>query len=108
VISMGIDSISLNGRNPDPLHGIKLRLRRGEPSTSSIKQPKHDPTNLEKTEKLLRERSIRSNRRHKFVDCLTSQDVNIGVDGSIQSCCFCLDLVCYSRITQAGMGRYPS
>lgn len=27
----------------------------------------------------MRERSIRSNRRHKFVDCLTSEDVNIGM-----------------------------
>ena len=37
------------------------------------------PENMEKSEKLMRERSIRTNRRHKFVDCLTSQDVNIGV-----------------------------
>jgi len=28
-------------------------------------------------QKLMRERSIRTNRRNKFFDCLTSQDVNI-------------------------------
>jgi hypothetical protein len=27
----------------------------------------------------MRERSIKTNRRHKFVECLSSQDVNIGV-----------------------------
>ena len=31
----------------------------------------------ENTEKLLRERSIRTNRRNKFVECLSSPDVNI-------------------------------
>jgi hypothetical protein len=83
VTSMAIDFITLNVRNPDPLHGIRHRPRRGEPSQSSIKQPTEDPANLEKSEKLLRERSVRSSKRHKFVDCLTSQDVNIGVAGSI-------------------------
>ncbi|KIM83395.1 hypothetical protein PILCRDRAFT_442133 [Piloderma croceum F 1598] len=35
------------------------------------------PIDQETSEKLMRERSIRSNRRHKFVDCLSGQDVNI-------------------------------
>jgi hypothetical protein len=73
-----IDSILLS-MDVDPLHGIRHRPRRGEPSTIPIKRPKDDATSLEKSEKLLRERSIRSNRRHKFIDCLTSQDVNIGM-----------------------------
>ncbi|KAF8070679.1 rab-GTPase-TBC domain-containing protein [Lyophyllum atratum] len=66
----------------DPLNGVKHRVRRAEPSPSSIRQPqggegKETPAHRERSEKLLRERSIRSNRRHKFVDCLSSQDVNI-------------------------------
>jgi len=32
----------------------------------------------EKSEKLMRERSIKTNRKHKFVECLSGQDVNIG------------------------------
>jgi len=39
----------------------------------------HPPIDQETSEKLMRERSIRSNRRHKFVDCLSGQDVNIGM-----------------------------
>lgn len=67
----------------DPLCGVKHRARRADPSTglprTSVANPVKDtPENAEKSEKLLRERSIRSNRRHKFVDCLSSQDVNIG------------------------------
>lgn len=61
----------------DPLHRVKHRPRLEEALTIPIKRTKEDNTNVEKSEKLLRERSIRSNRRHKFVDCLTSQDVNI-------------------------------
>ncbi|EDR11501.1 uncharacterized protein LACBIDRAFT_246710 [Laccaria bicolor S238N-H82] len=48
------------------------------PSSLTRLSDSSSPENLEKSEKLLRERSIRSNRRHKFVDCLSSQDVSIG------------------------------
>ncbi|KAL1736123.1 rab-GTPase-TBC domain-containing protein [Schizophyllum commune] len=60
----------------DPLRGVKHRPRRPERAPASA--PK-DPalTNLEHSEKLMRERSIKSNRRHKFVDCLSAEDVNI-------------------------------
>ncbi|KAL1680363.1 rab-GTPase-TBC domain-containing protein [Schizophyllum commune] len=60
----------------DPLRGVKHRPRRPEHAPASA--PK-DPalTNLEHSEKLMRERSIKSNRRHKFVDCLSAEDVNI-------------------------------
>ncbi|KAF5380609.1 hypothetical protein D9615_004631 [Tricholomella constricta] len=67
----------------DPLNGVKHRARRAEPSPSpSVRllqggDGKETPAHRERSEKLLRERSIRSNRRHKFVDCLSSQDVNI-------------------------------
>ncbi|TFK44339.1 rab-GTPase-TBC domain-containing protein [Crucibulum laeve] len=55
----------------DPLRGIK-RIKRTDTSPHRSK----DLTD-EKSEKLLRERSIRTNRRHKFIDCLSSQDVSI-------------------------------
>lgn len=32
----------------------------------------------------MRERSVRTNRRHKFVDCLSSQDVNMGTSSTDQ------------------------
>ncbi|KAF9459810.1 rab-GTPase-TBC domain-containing protein [Collybia nuda] len=63
----------------DPLHGVKHRPRRINSSTPP-RHPKSDREShpdVEKSEKLLRERSIRSNRRHKFVDCLLNEDVNI-------------------------------
>ncbi|KAF9051081.1 RabGAP/TBC [Hymenopellis radicata] len=47
----------------DPLHGIHYR----HPTASPRKA----------TKKLMREKSIKSNRRHKFVECLSNQDVNI-------------------------------
>ncbi|TRM69482.1 rab-GTPase-TBC domain-containing protein [Schizophyllum amplum] len=60
----------------DPLRGVKYRARRPERShTSHTRDPAL--TNLEHSEKLMRERSIKSNRRHKFVDCLSAEDVNI-------------------------------
>ncbi|KAF8635225.1 hypothetical protein AX17_004000 [Amanita inopinata Kibby_2008] len=59
----------------DPLNGVKYRPRRRDISPSSFRHPSSEGP--EHSEKLLRERSIRTNRRHKFVDCLSGQDVNI-------------------------------
>ncbi|KAF8829037.1 hypothetical protein HHX47_DHR3000561 [Lentinula edodes] len=55
----------------DPLCGIRrpAPISRGSKDTIA--------TNPEKSDKLMRERSIRTNRKHKFVDCLSNQDVNI-------------------------------
>lgn len=53
----------------DPLSSIRQRSLL--PATSP--RPSRDPEN----EKLLRERSIRTNRKHKFVECLCGGDVNI-------------------------------
>ncbi|KAJ7141474.1 RabGAP TBC [Mycena epipterygia] len=61
----------------DPLAGVKHRPRRTEPE-SRKPSPPTSPESAERSEKLMRERSIRTNRRHKFVECLSSQDVNIG------------------------------
>ncbi|KII92748.1 hypothetical protein PLICRDRAFT_37547 [Plicaturopsis crispa FD-325 SS-3] len=59
----------------DPLHGVRHRMSK---RTDSSPRPRgHAPEDKEKAEKLMRERSIRTNRRHKFVDCVSSQDVNI-------------------------------
>ncbi|KAG6897521.1 hypothetical protein C0992_000747 [Termitomyces sp. T32_za158] len=66
----------------DPFNGINHRVRRldkviqleGHSNRSGSKEA---PAARERSEKLLRERSIRSNRKHKFLDCLSSQDVNI-------------------------------
>ncbi|KAJ4468117.1 rab-GTPase-TBC domain-containing protein [Lentinula aciculospora] len=55
----------------DPLCGIR------RPAPISKKTKDAISENPEKSDKLMRERSIRSNRKHKFVDCLSSQDVNI-------------------------------
>lgn len=68
----------------DPFNGIKHRARRLDRLTQLEGQSKNsalkDSTAIqERSEKLLREKSIRSNRRHKFLDCLSSQDVNIGM-----------------------------
>ncbi|KAJ7072071.1 rab-GTPase-TBC domain-containing protein [Mycena amicta] len=57
----------------DPLRGVKHRPRRKEESPH---RP-NPPENSERSEKLMRERSIRTSRRHKFVECLSNQDVNI-------------------------------
>ena len=65
----------------DPLNGI-INRRPRDPSPAP--QPKDGnfksgSDSREKSEKLMRERSIKTNRRHKFVECLSSQDVNIGM-----------------------------
>ncbi|KAK0212906.1 rab-GTPase-TBC domain-containing protein [Desarmillaria ectypa] len=61
----------------DPLHGIRHRSRKNRsPSSPRISKEGHIEA-PEKSEKLMREKSIRSNRRHKFVECLSNEDVNI-------------------------------
>ncbi|KIM45301.1 hypothetical protein M413DRAFT_441983 [Hebeloma cylindrosporum] len=65
----------------DPLNGIKNRRPRDpSPAPPHLKDAnsKSGSDSREKSEKLMRERSIKTNRRHKFVECLSSQDVNIG------------------------------
>ncbi|KAF9452742.1 RabGAP/TBC [Macrolepiota fuliginosa MF-IS2] len=60
----------------DPLHGVRQRPGRRDVSPATSRQPSKS-SDHPRDEKLMRERSIRTNRRHKFLDCLTSQDVNI-------------------------------
>ena len=52
--------------------------------------PHHSPRSSD-AEKLLRESSIRSNRRIKFIDCLSKDDVNIS------ACSFKLSLIMHLR-----------
>jgi hypothetical protein len=61
----------------DPLVAVRHRPRRTDTSPRRSSPP-NSPESAERSEKLMRERSIRTNRRHKFVECLSSQDVNIG------------------------------
>ena len=60
----------------DPLRGVCHRPSKRDRSPK--RESTETPVDKETSEKLMRERSIRTNRRHKFVDCLSSQDVNIG------------------------------
>lgn len=55
----------------DPLHLVH-RSPGGNDST-----PQDSEGDL--SEKALREQSIRRNRRQRFVDCITSEDVSMGV-----------------------------
>ncbi|CAK5265664.1 unnamed protein product [Mycena citricolor] len=60
----------------DPLVAVRLRPRRKDPSPTRPSSP-NSPQSRERSEKLMRERSIRTSRRHKFVECLSAQDVSI-------------------------------
>ncbi|EFI28151.1 tbc1 domain family protein [Coprinopsis cinerea okayama7 len=50
-------------------------LANADPRTSSSLKKSHE--RQQSTEKLMRERSIRSNRKHKFIECLSSRDINM-------------------------------
>ena len=74
-----LDGMAFSILSLDPFNGFRHRARPEERSSSRKHHDKKEPlSDLERSEKLLRERSIRSNRRHKFIDCLSSQDINIG------------------------------
>lgn len=57
----------MKGRDESP--GAKTR-------ETDLKQGAGRP---DKEEKLMRERSIKTNRRQKFIECLSSSDVNISM-----------------------------
>jgi hypothetical protein len=61
----------------DPLHGVRHRSFKRTDKFPRRDQSPDLSVDKEASEKLMRERSIRTNRRHKFVDCLSGQDVNI-------------------------------
>ncbi|KAH8828274.1 rab-GTPase-TBC domain-containing protein [Flagelloscypha sp. PMI_526] len=63
----------------DPLHALKHRSRRADDALqrNTPRQVPNSHDSKERNEKLIRERSIKSNRTHKFIDCLSAQDVNI-------------------------------
>ncbi|KAK7035472.1 GTPase-activating protein [Paramarasmius palmivorus] len=77
--SQGILRENLHEIVKDPLYGIRSRLQRLESSQAASTSKDGSPLNREniKSEKLMRERSIRTNRKLKFVDCLSSEDVSI-------------------------------
>jgi len=41
----------------------------------------------DKAERLLRERSIKTNRRQKFIKCLSNLDINLGMESFFQNAC---------------------
>lgn len=95
----------------DPLNGIRNRSRQREPSPIPIQKPndtnkKAGMHTREKSEKLMRERSIRTNRRHKFVECLSSQDVNIGTHITSNDPTFLFNSAC-RRTTKTRLGWHP-
>ncbi|PSS38044.1 hypothetical protein PHLCEN_2v129 [Hermanssonia centrifuga] len=58
----------------DPLHLVRQRPKRRE---LRLHSPADSLDTGDNSEKLIRERSIRSNRRQKFINCVTSEDANI-------------------------------
>lgn len=78
---------STSASSLDPLLGIRQRLKRRDESPAAPRQPQKqsDKPHDDNSEKLMRERSIRTNRRHKFFDCLTGQDVNICTSTTTQA-----------------------
>jgi hypothetical protein len=91
----------------DPLNGIMNRRPRDPspaPPHPKDGNSKSGSDSREKSEKLMRERSIKTNRRHKFVECLSSQDVNIGRCPFFQKRFQMLNFG--RRIAQARMGWY--
>ncbi|KAJ7079076.1 rab-GTPase-TBC domain-containing protein [Mycena belliarum] len=74
-VAQGIVRDDVDAIVDDPLCAVKHRARRTDASPRP--SPPASPKSAERSEKLMRERSIRTNRRHKFVECLSSQDVNI-------------------------------
>lgn len=98
------------GWTSDPLNGIRNRSRRREPSPAPVKSSNNNdskvPTHVrEKSEKLMRERSIKTNRKHKFVECLSCPDVNIGVCVRFKINVHPNNT--FSRVTKACLGRNP-
>jgi len=64
--------------HPDPLYLLKRQSNNtsgAAPSSSQPKLPVNNPA-------LMRERSIKTNRRHKFVSALTRDDVDICMSGT--------------------------
>ncbi|EGO00108.1 hypothetical protein SERLA73DRAFT_180542 [Serpula lacrymans var. lacrymans S7.3] len=60
----------------DPFHGLRHSSPQF-PNTHLSAKGNQSPQGIEKSEKMMREHSIRSSRRVKFVECLSKEDVNI-------------------------------
>jgi len=62
----------------DPLHLIRRRAsKRANPSAPN-RSRSHSPAPGQTPEKVMRQRSINSNRRNKFIECLSREDVDMG------------------------------
>jgi hypothetical protein len=67
-------------RHPDPLRllgrSAGRRSRAGSPSAQRSRSS--SPHSGDSSEKLKREQSFKANRHHKFVECLSREDVDMG------------------------------
>ena len=92
----------------DPLHILQhrppLTKRASHARTTSF-----DPELRSENSKLDRERSIRSNRRQKFIDCISAEDVNMaalrklawnGVPNDLRPIVWPLLLVSVTQVSQ--------
>ena len=62
----------------DPLHLVRRRTSK-RPNAGS-RSRSHSPAHGARSpERLIREHSIRTNRRHKFIECLMREDVDMGM-----------------------------
>lgn len=92
----------------DPLHILQHR----PPLTkraSHVRTTSFDPELRSENSKLDRERSIRSNRRQKFIDCISAEDVNMaalrklawnGVPNDLRPIVWPLLLVSVTQVSQ--------
>ena len=108
--SMKSDAEELvNGINMSPPHPISLSIwidpfcRLLHPPPSKESSPSGSGLSGD-AEKLFRETSIRRNRRQKFIDCLSKDNVDIGMRCSLVAE-VCAIHTC-SRAAKASMGRY--
>lgn len=90
-------SASMSHPQPDPLHLVRRLPPSKGPSTDNAQ------ASTARTAKLDRERSIRTNRRQKFIDCVASEDVSMaqlrklawnGVPNELRPIAWPLLLVC--------------
>ncbi|KZT29023.1 RabGAP/TBC [Neolentinus lepideus HHB14362 ss-1] len=62
--------------NTDPLHLISRRTGKAKSSEDPL-SGRASPESNQSPERLQRERSIRTNRRHRFINCLLQEDIDI-------------------------------
>jgi hypothetical protein len=63
----------------DPLRLLSRSAgRHGRAESSSSQRSRSSSPNYSESEKLKREQSVKANRHHKFIECLSREDVDMG------------------------------